>query len=151
MESRMSRAMARIAWIVPIAVFALTAQQVKVANDLNQTLAQGQEAQARVLRYFRSDRKDVTHAEVDLQVALDDGSLKTWEHLALPYSIAHRIDEKDSVAVRVSLGSAQEIVIQDIGKTQLRIAMSNAAMALVVFLIALTLVWGWNRQISRQT
>ncbi len=147
----MSRAIARIAWIVPIAVFALTVQQARVARDLNHTLQQGQEAQARVLRYFRSDRKDVTHAEVDLQVALADGSLRTWEHLALPYSIAHRIDEKDSVEVRISLGSPQEVVIQEIGKTQLRIAMSNAAMALVVFLITLVGVWGWNRQISRQT
>lgn len=145
----MSRAMARIAWIVPIAVLALTIQQTKVARDLNATLEQGVEAQARVLRYFRSDRKDVTHAEVDLQVKLDDGSLKTWEHLALPYSIAHRIDERDSVAVRVNLGSAQEIVVQEIGKTQLRIAMSNAVMALVIFLMTLVGVWAWNRQISR--
>lgn len=145
----MSRAVARIAWIVPIAVFALTVQQVKVAKDLNHTLEQGEETQARVLRYFRSDRKDVTHAEVDLQVALADGSVKTWEHVALPYSIAHRIDEKDSVAVRVSLGSPQEVVIQEIGKTQLRIAMSNAGMALVIFLISFAGVFAWNRQISR--
>ncbi|MFT4604994.1 MAG: hypothetical protein ACI9W4_001733 [Rhodothermales bacterium] len=147
----MSRAVARIAWIVPVALFALTLQQAKVAKDLNHTLEQGQEAQARVLRYFRSDRKDVTHAEVDLQVVLADGSLKTWEKLALPYSVAHRIDERDSVEVRISLGSPQEVVIQEIGKTQLRIAMSNAAMVVVVFLMALVGVWAWNRQISRQT
>lgn len=146
----MSRAVARLAWVIPIGLLALTIQQAKVTRDLNHTLEQGEAARAEVLRYFRSDRKDVTHAEVDLQAVLSDGTTRNWMNLALPYTIAHRIDEMDSVDVMVNVGGGQEVVIQEIGGTQLRIAMSNAAMALVVFLITLALVWGWNRYITRE-
>ena len=67
-ESKTSVILARIAWIIPVALLALTGQQIKVTSDIGQTLEQGEAARAEVLRYFRSDRKDVTHAEVDLRV-----------------------------------------------------------------------------------
>ena len=148
-ESRVSRALARAAWVIPAALLALTLQQAKVAYDLAATLSSGEEAQAEVVRYFRSDRKDVTHAEVDLRVVLADGTERRWDRLALPYSIAHRIDEADSVAVRVNLGAGQEVVIAEIGRTQQRIALYNAAMALVVFVLTLWGVWAWNRWVGR--
>ncbi|MFT5143279.1 MAG: hypothetical protein ACI80V_000594 [Rhodothermales bacterium] len=146
----MSRAVARLSWIVPILLMALSAQQFMVASSIGETLRSGEEAEAQVLRYFRSDRKDVTLAEVDLRVRLSDGSERTWNHVALPYTIAHRIDEADSVMVRVRTGASPEVVLSAIAGTQRRIALSNGAMSFIVFLIALAGVWSWNRYVSRQ-
>jgi Zn-dependent protease with chaperone function len=146
----MSRAVARLSWIVPVLLMALSAQQFMVARSIGETLRSGEEAEAQVLRYFRSDRKDVTHAEVDLKVRLSDGTERTWEHVALLYTIAHRIDEAESVMVRVRAGASPEVVLTAIGGTQKRIALSNGAMSLIVFLIALAGVWSWNRYVSRQ-
>jgi hypothetical protein len=86
----------------------------------------------------------VTQAELDLVVTLSDGSTISRERLALPYSVAHRV-ESDSLRVRVLRGAAQEIVISDIAGTQRRIAWSNAAMSLIMGLIALAGVVSWNR------
>jgi hypothetical protein len=149
LETRFSRAVARVAWAAPVLLLALTINQFKVARDLSKTLSEGESAVAEITRYFRSDRKDVTFAELDLRIVLADGTTMTREHLALPYSIAHRVDQADSVAVRVLPGAAQEVVIEAIGGTQSRIALSNAAMSLIVFLLALAGVWFWNRWVSR--
>ncbi len=149
LETRFSRTVARVAWVLPVLLLALTINQFKVARDLGTTFENGVSATAEVTRYFRSDRKDVTHAEVDLRIVLADGTELIRERLALPYSIAHRIEDADSVRVRVRPGAAQEIVIEAIAGTQRRIALSNAAMSLIVFLLVLTGVWFWNRHLGR--
>lgn len=149
MPSRTTRFVARAAWIVPVALVLLTVHQARTAVELGRTLRQGEPATAAVTRYERSDRKDVTQAELDLRIDLPDGSTIVREHLALPYSIAHRV-EADSLPVRVLRGASQEIVLTDIVRTQIRIAWSNAAMALVMALISLVGVVAWNRMLARR-
>jgi hypothetical protein len=53
------------------------------------------------------------------------------------------------VAVRVTPGAAQEVVLETIGRTQQRIALYNGFMSLVGFLIVLAGVWSWNRWLAR--
>lgn len=139
-----SHLIARIAWIVPISLVALTAYMTKVTVDLNRTATMGQKAVADVVRYDRADRKDVTHAELDLVVHMPDGSTLNREKLSLPYSIAHRV-EQDTVHVRVLRGSGQEVVISSIVGTQKRIALSNAAMTFIAMLMSFAGVFAWNR------
>ena len=141
-------AIARVAWLVPLSLLLLSLHQAKAARDLGVTLERGEEAVAEVTRYLRSDRKDVTQAEVDLRVTLADGSTLVHDRLALPYSVAHRV-EAESLAVRVIPGAAQEIVIVEIGPTQRRIALSNAAMSAVMLIMASIGVFAWNRQVGR--
>lgn len=148
MASRSARRLARLAWIVPVALFLLGGHQAWTAVEIGRTMKLGEEALARVTRYERTDRKDVTQAELDLVVTLRDGSTITRERLALPYTVAHRV-EADSLPVRVLRGAAQEIVLTDIAGTQRRIAWSNAAMSLVMALIALAGVVAWNRLLGR--
>lgn len=100
---------------------------------------------AAVLRYDRTDRKDVTHAEMDLSVPLSEGDSLYVEHLALPYTIAHRVEETDSLDVYVLPGSRQQVVIASIEGTQRRIAFYNALMSLIGFVIAAVGVFYWNR------
>jgi len=136
------------AWIVPVALVALGGHQAWTAVEIGRTMRLGEDATARVTRYERSDRKDVTQAELDLVIELGDGSTLERTNLALPYSIAHRV-EADSLPVRVLRGAAQEVVLTDIAGTQRRIAWSNAAMSLVMGLIALSGVLAWNRFVRR--
>lgn len=149
MPSTTVRVIARLTWIVPLALLLLAGHQAKTAVDIGRTLAEGEAAVAEVTRYERSDRKDVTQAELDLRVRLADGSVLVREHLALPYTIAHRV-EADSLPVRVLRGSGQEVVLSDIAGTQRRIAWSNAAMSLIMGLIALAGVVSWNRFLARR-
>ena len=113
---------ARIAWILPVVLFLLTLHQVKVSVDLGETMESGTPAVAHVTRYDRTDRKDVTHAELDLEIMLQDGTLLVKKNLALPYTISHRVEEKDSLEVLVLPGASQEVVISSIVATQRRIA-----------------------------
>lgn len=143
-----ARLIARISWIIPAALLALSLYEVDVARDLQSTIDAGEKVWADVTRYERSDRKDVTHVEFDIEAHLADGSTLTKQRMTLPYSIGHRVDE-DSVEVYVQPGSDQEIVISSVAGTHTSIAWSNAAMSFVAFLLALTGVWAWNRYLRR--
>ena len=139
---------ARISWLVPVLFFALAIYQTKVTIDLGRTVQYGTPAVAEVTRYERSDRKDVTHAELDLRIPLPDGTTLIREKLSLPYSIAHRV-EKDTLHVRVLKGTGQEVVISSIVGTQRRIALSNVAMSFVAAMLAFAGVFAWNRHLKR--
>jgi len=144
------RILARIAWIVPAVLLALSIYEAKVARDLAVTAERGVPAVAKVTRYLRADRKDVTEAELDLIITLPDGSTIRRDKLTLPYSIAHRV-EQDTLDVRVLRGSGQEVVISSIVGTQTRIAWSNAGMSLIAMLMAIAGVVAWNRFPVRET
>ncbi len=139
--------MARIAWIVPLLLLFFSGYFAKVTLDLGRTAKEGISAVAEVTRYERSDRKDVTQAELDLRIPLPDGSTIVREKLSLPYSIAHRV-EKDTLHVRVLMGSSQEVIISSIVGTQRRIALSNSAMTFIAMLMAFVAVFAWNRSLK---
>ena len=144
-----SQLIARVAWVIPALLLSLAIHQVSTAVNLGRTLDEGEQAMAQVTRYDRSDRKDVTHVELDLLVKLADGSSLVRNRMALPYSIGHRV-EAESLAVTVLPGSGQEVVINQIGRTQVRIAWSNAAMSFIAFLMGFAGVFSWNRWLSRK-
>jgi hypothetical protein len=144
-----TRLIARIAWFIPVLLLALSLYEIDVARDLKATTESGQKVWADVTRYERSDRKDVTNVELDLDVHLPDGSLLRKEHMTLPYSIGHRVD-KDSLEVFVLPGADQDVVIASISGTATSIAWSNAAMSFIAFLIAVAGVWSWNRFLARR-
>lgn len=139
-----ARTVAKLAWSVPVFLLALTVHQAYTAVQLKKTIDQGTLTWAEVTRYERSDRKDVTEVELDLVVHLPDGSQFEREKLTLPYSIGHRV-EADTLEVMVLQGAAQEIVIKDIGDTQVRIAWSNMAMSFIALVMAFSGVFFWNR------
>ncbi len=143
-----TRSVARIAWLIPALLAALTLHQTFTAFQLNRTLEEGTPAWAEVTRYDRSDRKDVTNVSLDLLVHLSDGSTFERKNLALPYSIGHRV-ESDTLQVTVLPGSGQEVVISEIGKTQVRIAGSNAAMSFIALIMAFVGVMAWNRLLKK--
>jgi hypothetical protein len=143
-----SRVLAKSAWVIPIILFLLTLHQALVTYDLGVTIRDGERMQAKVTQYHRVDRKDVTQADIDLKVVFSDGTVLEKHRMSLPYTIAHRV-EKDSLEVYVLPGSRQEVVIASISGTQRRIALSNAVMAGIMFLIAGVGVYFWNRYQAR--
>jgi low temperature requirement protein LtrA len=128
----------------------LAGHQVKTSLDLSATRATGTKVWADVTRYDRSDRKDVTMVELDLVATLPDGTVFERTRLNLPYTIGHRV-EKDSLLVIVQPGAAQEVVIDEIARTQISIARSNAVMAFIAALMAFWGVFAWNRWLNRTT
>jgi len=144
-----SNTVARVAWILPAVLLLLTVHQVVTAVNLGRTLDEGQQAMAEVTRYERSDRKDVTHVELDLLVHMPDGTSFERNRMALPYSIGHRV-EAESLEVTVLPGGGQEVVITQIGRTQASIAWSNGAMSFIAFLMAFIGVFSWNRWLARK-
>ena len=136
------------AWIITSLVAALSLHQPFTAIQINRTLEEGSLTWAEVPRYERSDRNDVTNVSLDLLVHLSDGSTFERKNLALPYSIGHRV-ESDTLQVTVLLGSGQEVVISEIGKTQVRIASSNAAMSFIALIMAFVCVLAWNRLMKK--
>lgn len=145
-----SNLVARIAWTVPAVLLLLSIHQIVTAVNLGRTLDEGEQAMAEVTRYERSDRKDVTHVELDLLVRMQDGTTLERTRMALPYSIGHRV-EAESLSVTVLPGGGQEVVITQIGRTQARIAWSNGAMSFLAFLMAFVGVFSWNHWLSRKT
>lgn len=147
-ESASSRLIARIVWVFPVILFLLAGHQLKTSLDLAATRSSGVLVWADVVRYERSDRKDVTMVELDLEAHMPDGSIYERNSLALPYSIGHRVDA-ESLQVRVDPAASQEVIIDSIARTQVLIARSNAVMALIAALMATWGVWAWNRWLGR--
>jgi len=141
-----ARTVAKLAWSVPVFLLALTVHQAFTAVQLKKTMDQGTLTWAEVTRYERSDRKDVTEVELDLIVHLPDGSQFVREKLALPYSIGHRV-EADTLSVMVLQGATQEVVITEIGETQVKIAWSNMAMSFIALIMAFVGVFAWNKML----
>ena len=145
-----AKTVARLAWFVPVLLLALTIHQVFTAFELDKTMDEGILTWAEVTRYDRTDRKDVTQVELDMIVHMPDGSQFVRDNLALPYSIGHRV-EADTLSVMVLAGSTQEVVIQEIGETQVKIAWSNAAMSLIGLFMTFVGVLYWNKMMRFQT
>ncbi len=149
MVSTPLRLVARALWAIPLLLAGLCWNQADVAGDLRETLRKGESATATVTRYRRVDRQDVSLGEVSLRVPLADGRVLVREHLALPYSLSHRV-EKDTLGVRVLPGADQEIVIASIAATQSRIAAINAGICGIAALMASIGLLFWNRSLRQR-
>lgn len=142
------RIVARALWVIPVLLAGLCWNQADVAGDLRETLQKGEHAVATVTRYHRVDRQDVSLGEVSLRVPLADGRVLVREHLALPYSLSHRV-EKDTLGVRVLPGADQEVVISSIAATQSRIAAINAGISGIAGLMCAVGLFFWNRALRQ--
>ena len=141
--------LARAAWVVPILLLLLAADQAKVAFDLSETLRDGQPGVAKVTEYERIDRADVTYGYVSLSVRMEDGRLIQRDRISLPHSLMKQLEGSETVRVRVLSNADQEIVIESIASTQWKIAAIQSVIALLAFLMALVAVTAWNRSLSR--
>lgn len=140
---------ARIAWIVPLFFVGLFVHQTKVAYNLRATLLDGQPAEARVLEVHGENRVDVTYDYTNLRVELPDGRTIVKEKMSIPHSLIQLLENKETVDVRVRPGSSQEIVIEELGATQWRIAALNAAIAFGAALVFGLGVFFWGRYLRR--
>jgi hypothetical protein len=135
----------RALWLVPAFLLLLALNQLKVGLDLRHTFLDGEPAIAEVTAFDRVDRADVTYGYVSLRIPLKDGTTLTREEMPLPYSLLHRVEGKDSLAVQVLRGASQEVIIQIVGNAQWKMAVIQSSMALIAGLMALAGVWAWSR------
>ncbi len=150
MPSNAARLIARILWILPALLIFLSLNQAKVALDLRATWEAGTPATAEVLTYEYSNRADVTYGYVSLRVPLPDGQALMKEKMSLPHSLLPRLEGQETLAVRVRLGAAQEVVIAQLMPTHWLIAASQAGISLIAALIFFAFVFWWNRYLKKK-
>lgn len=134
----------RLLWLVPVGLFLLALNQLKVGLDLRHTFLDGEPAMAEVTAFDRVDRADVTYGYVSLRIPLEDGSTLIRDEMPLPYSLLHRVEGNDSLAVQILRGTSQEVIIQIVGNAQWKMAVIQSSMALVAALMAFAGVWAWG-------
>ncbi len=149
--SSFQRWLAKVAWVVPIGLFILAADQANVASDLFQTLRDGEPAVATVTEYERIDRADITYGYVSLTVPLPDGSVLTREKMSLPHSLMQRLEGEDTLEVRVLSNADQDVVIAMVASTQWKIAAIQSGISLLASIFAFVGVMAWNRLLGSKS
>ena len=144
------RWIARLLWVFPVLLLALTIYQADVAADLRHTLRDGLPAVAEVTGFYSTNRVDISYDYISLKVEMPDGSVLAHEKMALPHSFVPLVEGKTQLEVIVLPGADQEIVIEPIGRAHWRIAAINAAMCLVALVLSGMGVFAWNRYLARQ-
>lgn len=150
MVSRATQILNRIAWIIPVFLLGLAIHQGKSAYDLQSTLSQGELAEAEIIDVFSTDRVDVTYDYVHIRTELEDGTVIEKEELSLPHSLLPIIEDRETVEVRAQPGSAQEIVIAEVGATQSRIAAMNAGISFIGAIAVALGLFFWQRFLRRE-
>lgn len=148
--SRPTRIVARLVWLIPLFLGAISVHQADVALDVRRTLAEGTSTTAEVVTVHQENRVDVTYDYVDLRVRMPDGRVVEREKLSLPHSLIPQMEGAETVAVRILPGGDQEVVVEELGPTQWRIAAGNAVMSGIAALIFAVGVFWWNRYLRRE-
>lgn len=152
----MTRWLARLAWLLPLAFLGLAVHQGLVAYDLHTTKTQGTTATAEVLEVHKDNRSDVTYDYVSLRVPMPDGSTLTREKMSLPHGIVPVLRDKETLRVRVRSRGPRGVVITEqikstpVVSTQIRIAGINGLMSFGAALLFGIGVWFWNRSLRRE-
>ena len=136
----------RLLWIMPAGLVALAANQAKVAIDLKATWETGQPAVAEVLAFETRNRADVTYGYLDLRVELGNGKVLTQEKMSLPQVFWKRIDDADSLAVRVAPGEPQPVVVDLLMPGHWLIAAAQVGICFLGALMSIAGLWAWHRQ-----
>ncbi len=150
MSSKASRVIARLLWGFPLLLIFLAFNQYQVARDLKATWEEGVPATAEVLAFETSNRMDVVYDWISLQITMPDGTQLLRERMAIPHTLAPRLEGVESLTVRVLPDADQPVVMEPIINAQWRIAAVQAVMALFGALFIGFGVGWWNRFLIRQ-
>ncbi len=148
-QAPLALVVARILWIVPVILLALSIHQANVALDIRSTLRNGQPAMASVTDFESAGRVDVTYDYVSLAVDID-GKHIVHEKMSLPHTFAPYVQGMQEIEVLVQPGADQEIVIRDLGRAHYRIAAINSLMALVAALLLGAGVGYWHWYVKKK-
>ena len=146
----MVRIIARSLWVVSVLLLLLSLNQGKVSLDLRTTWEEGEQLQAEITEWERSNRADVTYGYVSLRVHLENGEVLVKDKLSLPYSLLPRLEEKDSISVHVLEGAAQEVVIDQLMPAHWLIAASQFGMSLLGALMLGVGAFFWNSYLRKK-
>lgn len=148
--SKTIQIIAKAVWAIPALLLFLGINQVRVAQDIRSTLERGTSARAEITDWHLDERADVKFDYVSLRVPLASGDVLVREKMPMPHSLIYLLEGKEEVDVRVREGAAQELVIEEVGATQWRIAAMNAAISFFTVLMAGGAIFLWNRHLKRE-
>ncbi|NNE36545.1 MAG: DUF3592 domain-containing protein [Rhodothermales bacterium] len=110
---------------------------------------EGVPAVAEVTAFERVDRADITYGHVSLRIRMADGSIVTKDKMPLPYSLLHRVEGEDQVAVHVLPNSSQDVVIDLVSNAQWKLALIQSVIALLAAAMAATGILVWSSYLKR--
>lgn len=140
---------ARMLWIIPLALVGLTIHQVWVARSVAKTMSEGHRVIAEVTFFDVKEMVAQTHGILDLEIP--DSNLGSYsKRLTVPAAWLYDMGELDSLAVYVLDGGTQDVVIENLAQVQARTAWVNAMVALLFALMIAVPVWLWGRYLKRE-
>jgi hypothetical protein len=99
--------------------------------------------QAIVTEYESVDRADVTYGYVDLAFKPTDGDSVFVDELVLPYTLIQALADVDTLTVRYDPLARQPVVIDEIVRSQSRMALIQGLMAFGAAIMFGWGIWRW--------
>jgi hypothetical protein len=78
-----------------------------------------------------------------------DGTILTKEKMPMPYSLLHRVEGEDQVAVHVLRNASQDVVIDLVSNAQWKLALIQGIMAMVAAVMASTGIVVWSNYLRK--
>lgn len=135
--------MKKLAWLLPFCLLALGLNQIWVSGGLSASATGGEVLRATVTEYESVDRADVTYGYVDLAFKPSLGDSVFVDELVLPYTLIQALADVDTLTVRYDPAARQPVVIDEIVRSQSRMALIQGLMALGAALMFGWGIWRW--------
>lgn len=136
-------------WLLPAYLLFLTVHQVAVYYGVSDTYENGTSYTAEVLEFDIKQIASQTNGYVVLEFETRYGDT-VRRKLSLPVELAGMISDLNQIPIRYRKSAFEEIVMMPTYPQHRRMALSNAFMAFLGFLIAVGIAWASHRYAGKQ-
>ena len=141
---------ARLMWLAPILLFAITAGLLWAGVEQKAAADRGVEVPAEVVSLNIRERAEVTRGSVRLRYAAPDADGLVERDVELPMSFLKELEGREGEAIPIRVLTADgQIALGEHPRAQWILTLSFAAMALIGALGLTWMVGAWNRYLDR--
>ena len=142
---------ARLMWALPLLLLVISASLVWAGLGQRAALTDGEAVEATLQDVYKRERSEITRGEAVLAYTPPGDTAPVVRHVELPLTFLMELEPRigETVVLRQVPGEKQ-LLFDAFARAQMRLTFINAAMAFFGFLVAGTLVLGWNRYLARE-
>ena len=142
---------ARLLWALPILLLVISLSLVRAGLGQQAALTEGVLVDATLEDVYKRERSEITRGEAVLVYTPPGEASPVERHVELPLTFLMELEGRIGETVQVrQVPGEQQLVFASFARAQMRLTFINAAMAFMGFLVAGTLVFGWNRFLARE-
>ena len=142
---------ARLMWAMPLLLLVISVSLVRAGIDQQAALEDGEVIDATLEEIYKRERSEITRGEAVLTYTPPGEAAPVERHVELPLTFLMELESRVGQTVQVhQLRGSDQLVFEPFARAQMRLTFINAAMAFMGFLVAGTLVLGWNRFLARE-